>query len=147
MSGSQWACRETFVALIVTNLPIIQPLIRKGASKIGLSALFSRQRTTYGESHQLQSNDPNGSRFGGPGSRKKGPASHPLSVPRTEAWGSDEQIILPQQGRSGDGKAGGGGIVVTQEIGVKSERVSKGADPAADDWGYGSANKNGSYLS
>ena len=131
------------MAIIVTNLPIIQPLIRKGANKIGLSALFSKPRGTYGESHQLQSQEPNGSRFG-MGSKKRGPPSHPLSIPQTTAWGSDEQIILPQQGGSGDGKATG--IVVTQEIGVRSERASKG-DPAADDWGYGSSKHSGGYLS
>ncbi|OTB11444.1 hypothetical protein K445DRAFT_38522, partial [Daldinia sp. EC12] len=27
--GSAWACRETFVAIVVTNLPILQPLFRK----------------------------------------------------------------------------------------------------------------------
>ncbi|PYH92407.1 hypothetical protein BO71DRAFT_442477, partial [Aspergillus ellipticus CBS 707.79] len=61
IAGSQWACRESFVSIVVANLPIIQPLIRKGAGKIGLSGLFtSRKSTLYGhrvESHPLESRD------------------------------------------------------------------------------------------
>ncbi|KAI0840111.1 hypothetical protein F5Y06DRAFT_286012 [Hypoxylon sp. FL0890] len=37
--GSIWACRETFVAIIVTNLPIIHPLFQKCAEKLGLSSV------------------------------------------------------------------------------------------------------------
>ncbi|CEL09368.1 hypothetical protein ASPCAL12505 [Aspergillus calidoustus] len=65
VSGSKWACRESFVSIIVSNLPIVQPLIRRGASKIGLSGLFSNSGgpSDYqgpsgrrrGESHQLSS--------------------------------------------------------------------------------------------
>lgn len=145
MSGSQWACRETFVAIIVTNLPIIQPLLRKGASKIGLSALFSRSQPTGAESHQLRSHEPNGSRFGMGSRKNKGLHSHPLSIPQTTAWASDEQI-LPQDDKNGVGKSTGkdhgNGIVVTQEVGVRSEQVPENVDPAANDWGYGSAKRD-----
>ncbi|RYC64174.1 hypothetical protein CHU98_g2050 [Xylaria longipes] len=34
VSGSQWACRETFVAAVVGNLPASQPLFRSWATKI-----------------------------------------------------------------------------------------------------------------
>ncbi|KAL2105309.1 hypothetical protein VUR80DRAFT_8594 [Thermomyces stellatus] len=147
VSGSQWACRETFVAIIVSNVPIIQPLIRKAASKVGLSGLFSKSRGTYGESHQLQSQEPGGSRFGISSKKRGRQPSHPLSIPQTTAWGSDEQIILPQQNGQADGKANNA-IVVTQEIGVRSERVPEGeADPAADDWGYGTSKHGGRYFS
>src|SRR5690606_3382097 len=122
--------------------------IRRGASKIGLSGLFSKSRGTYGESHQLQSQEPGGSRFGVGGSKMRGGQStHRLSIPQTAAWGSDEQIILPRGDGQADGK-GHGGIVVTQEIGVRSERAPEGAaDPAADDWGYGSPKHGGAFRS
>ncbi|KAF4345625.1 integral membrane protein PTH11 [Fusarium beomiforme] len=133
VAGSQWACRETFVAIIVTNLPIIQPLIRKGASLIGLSVLFSRGTKSASQSHQLRSNEPGGSRFNT--SRRKGPASHPLAtVPQTTAWASDEHI-LPEAGKPG------GGIVVAQEISVQTEATGGNFDdrrqgPEGNDWGY-----------
>lgn len=152
VSGSQWACRETFVAIIVTNLPIIQPLLRKGASKIGLSALFSRSRPTNAESHQLQSQEPNGSRFGLGPRKNKGPHSHPLSLPQTTAWASDEQI-LPQDDKNGVGNSTGKdqskGIVVTQEVGIRTDRMPENTDvdPAANDWGYGSVKRDPGFSS
>ncbi|KAF4455593.1 hypothetical protein F53441_2117 [Fusarium austroafricanum] len=142
VAGSSWACRETFVAIIVTNLPIIQPLLRKGASMIGLSVLFSKATKSASQSHQLRSNEMGGSRFNN--SRRKGPSSHPLStVPGTTAWASDEHI-LPGAIEMEAGKSGGGGIIVAQEIRVQSENatdsssddVTKGGAAAAHDWGY-----------
>ncbi|ETS79327.1 hypothetical protein PFICI_09180 [Pestalotiopsis fici W106-1] len=62
VSGSEWACRETFVAIVVANLPIIQPLIRRGASKLGLSGMFSKS-TKMGRSHPLGSQDGNGDTY------------------------------------------------------------------------------------
>ncbi|KAI1075674.1 hypothetical protein F5B20DRAFT_594814 [Whalleya microplaca] len=86
--GSQWACRETFVAIVVANLPIIQPFLRTAASKVGLSNLFTKS-TENSENHPL------GSKSSGRGfkkvSRKKG--THPLSLPQDTAWESDEHIL------------------------------------------------------
>lgn len=89
LTGSQWACRETFVAIVVANLPIIQPFLRMAANKVGLSILFSRSRSTQiQESHELESKDTRG---GFRISRKKG--THPLSLPQGTGWASDEHII------------------------------------------------------
>ncbi|KXJ88378.1 hypothetical protein Micbo1qcDRAFT_207114 [Microdochium bolleyi] len=41
LAAAQWACREIFVSVVVTNLPIVQPLLRSLANKTGLSMLFS----------------------------------------------------------------------------------------------------------
>ncbi|KAJ4183736.1 hypothetical protein NW759_017062 [Fusarium solani] len=143
LTGSSWACRETFVAIIVTNLPVIQPLLRKGASMIGLNALFSRQTNTTADSHQLRSSEQGGSRFGT--SRKRGP----LSVPQATAWGSDEHI-LPEDmdGKGPSQKDGSGSVVVSQEISVQSEELPPTdprdpADPEANDWAFkASATRN-----
>ncbi|SPO06173.1 related to integral membrane protein PTH11 [Cephalotrichum gorgonifer] len=146
IDGSQWACRETFVAIVVTNLPIIHPIIRKGAKKIGLSALFSRSRDN-GQSHELRSKGTGIGRFGG-SSNAKTTLSRPGITPQTTAWGSDEDILSQQ---AGDGeswskiKEEGKGILVTQEIGVHSETVPGNNDPAANDWGYSSSRTDGSY--
>ncbi|PWY76078.1 hypothetical protein BO94DRAFT_559431 [Aspergillus sclerotioniger CBS 115572] len=48
ITGSEWACRETFVSVIVSNLPIIQPLIRKGAGRIGLGGFGSDEEGEEG---------------------------------------------------------------------------------------------------
>ncbi|KAM5346021.1 hypothetical protein ACJ41O_011882 [Fusarium nematophilum] len=138
-SGSSWACRETFVAIIVTILPIIQPLIRKGASMIGLSVLFSRQTKSNGESHQLRSSEIDGSRFG---TRKTRTQTHPLSVPQPTAWGSDEHILPKDSDGRSTHKDGNGGIIIAQEINVQSEAASvvearEGPrDATTNDWGF-----------
>lgn len=123
----------------MTNLPIIQPLIRKGANLIGLSVLFSRQTKSNGESHQLRSSEMGGSRFD---TRKTRTQTHPLSVPQPTAWGSDEHI-LPQDsdGRSTSKDGNGGGITIAQEISIQSEAASAveardGTKGPANDWGY-----------
>ncbi|KAJ3546249.1 hypothetical protein NM208_g2092 [Fusarium decemcellulare] len=138
VSGSSWACRETFVAIIVTNLPIIQPLIRKGASMIGLSVLFSRVTKSNGESHQLRSSEMGGSRFG---TSRRGPRTHPLSVPQATAWGSDEHILPEDSDGKSTRKDGPGGIVIAQEISVQSEAIpadgrDASRDPVTNDWGF-----------
>ncbi|KAL3605231.1 hypothetical protein FPOAC2_00173 [Fusarium poae] len=149
VAGSSWACRETFVAIIVTNLPIIQPLLRKGASLIGLSVLFSKAtKSAASQSHQLRSNE-GGSRFKNSRVRRtdKSETGHPLSsMPQTTAWASDEQI-LPPPGTSGGNNSKG--IVVAQEISVQSEafddsnlRDVTNKDPAVHDWGYDSSSNS-----
>ncbi|KAM6511095.1 hypothetical protein FALCPG4_016098 [Fusarium falciforme] len=140
LSGSSWACRETFVAIIVTNLPILQPLIRRGASKIGLSALFSRSSPTREESYQLKSNNngANGNMFDS--TRKRDSSRrHPLSNAQATAWGSEERIL----GAGRDAKSAAttdGGIVVAQKIHIESEQMvaadSSTTEPAHDDWGF-----------
>ncbi|RGP60312.1 hypothetical protein FLONG3_10920 [Fusarium longipes] len=146
VSGSSWACRETFVAIVVTNLPIIQPLLRKGANLIGLSVLFSRGTKSASQSHQLRSNENAGSRFTNSRRRKtdtnKSNAGHPLStMPQTTAWASDEHIL---PGTSGTSK----GIVVAQEISVQSEAFDDAnlrdvtKDPSGHDWGYDSSSNS-----
>ncbi|KAH7142647.1 hypothetical protein B0J13DRAFT_636189 [Dactylonectria estremocensis] len=138
LSGSSWACRETFVAIVVTNLPILQPLMRRGASKIGLSGLFSKSSPTREESYELKSNDK-----GASGSmldtRRKQDSSrcHPVSNSQATAWSSEERIL--EAGIHRKGTATDGGIVVAQEICVESEHVSVAdssrTDPAHDEWG------------
>ncbi|KAH8655343.1 hypothetical protein BX600DRAFT_439856 [Xylariales sp. PMI_506] len=89
VSGSQWACRETFVAIVVANLPILQPLIRRGANKIGLSTLFSRT-TKMGQSHPLESNEAKDDRYELARRNQAPPRGQgKLAAP----WESQEQIL------------------------------------------------------
>ncbi|KAI1337490.1 hypothetical protein F5Y15DRAFT_155649 [Xylariaceae sp. FL0016] len=162
VSGSQWACRETFVAIIVANLPIIQPLLRSFCSKIGLSALFSRTtRTGRSQSHPLDSKvGTDGFEMSKSRGNKSKRSQHPLSIPGTTAWASDEHILV--EGNSGETSANGvkgppplrsvtgsikdmGGIVVAQEITIRNDPNPRSQqsmeDPSRDDWGYGGAGR------
>ncbi|KAE8154985.1 hypothetical protein BDV25DRAFT_146805 [Aspergillus avenaceus] len=118
VSGSKWACRESFVSIVVANLPIIQPLIRRGAQKVGLSALFSTTGgpSSYGK-HRTQS-IPLASTI-----PRRQRSRHPLSIPNGTAWGSDEQILVDGAEGSKNPKTSKGenDITVTQEMIVESE--------------------------
>ena len=136
VQGSAWACRENFVALIVTNLPVIQPLIRRCAQRVGLNGLFSRsQPTTYGgggRSMPLGSKDR--SQAFRLGSKNKTTAKGSLATAtttthnqQTSAWASDEHILAPE---AEVGSPKQRNIVVNQEIVITREQGSS-ADPAS----------------
>lgn len=122
LQGSKWACRETFVSIVVSNLPIIQPIIRKGCRKIGLSNLFSssgKQSQSYPlSSHGLKTLTNRGERDT---KKSKGGAAAP-SHTQVSAWGSDEHILSPDQPGSKD-------ITVVSETVVQSEPWSLEAGP------------------
>ena len=111
MEGSKWACRETFVSIIVSNLPIIQPLIRRGFKKIGLSQLFSssgKNSQSYPlSSHGLHTLTNRGDK------KSKTNAAGPSHL-QASAWGSDEHILAESEPSSKD-------ITVVSETVVQSE--------------------------
>ncbi|CAI7595647.1 unnamed protein product [Penicillium crustosum] len=115
VSGSKWACRETFVSIVVSNLPIIQPLIRKGFRKIGLSDVFSSSGKTSGHPYQLSSRGIKTLTNRGEGDTKKSKtsAAAPTHM-QTSAWGSDEHILAQSEPSSKD-------ITVVSETVVRSE--------------------------
>lgn len=153
VTGSKWACRETFVSIVVSNLPVIQPLIRKCADKIGLSALFS----TYARpsrNYPLASKEPQAAA----GREHRNRPSHPLSIPKGTAWGSDEHILAEGENNNinNDGQPGptptpsAKEITVVQETVVKSEAwptkqpgpfSSSSVTTAPSDWGQSSAER------
>ncbi|KAF7526440.1 hypothetical protein PCG10_004136 [Penicillium crustosum] len=115
VSGSKWACRETFVSIVVSNLPIIQPLIRKGFRKIGLSDVFSSSGKISGHPYQLSSRGIKTLTNRGEGDTKKSKtsAAAPTHM-QTSAWGSDEHILAQSEPSSKD-------ITVVSETVVRSE--------------------------
>jgi len=139
VSGSLWACRETFVAIIVTNLPIIHPLLRQLVKTMGLGALLSRSGRSRSQSYPLQSNV--GIEHQKTASRKTR-SQHPLSINNETAWASDEHILpVDSHHEKGAPSKGGGGIVVAQEVNVTSEQADErgGGSPDSgrlrgDDW-------------
>ena len=139
VSGSLWACRETFVAIVVSNLPIIHPLLRKLAKVVGLGALLSRNTNSRSQSYPLQSNV--GIEHQKNSSRKSRSHHHPLSVGNDTMWASDEHILPVGVGGGRQQEKSNGGIVVAQEVSVKTEMADErgGSSPDSgrlrgDDW-------------
>ncbi|KOS36247.1 hypothetical protein ACN38_g13026 [Penicillium nordicum] len=114
-SGSKWACRETFVSIVVSNLPIIHPLIRKGFGKIGLTHIFSSSGKTSEQPYQLSSRGLKSLTNRGKGDIKKS-KTNTAAPPhmQTSAWGSDEHILAENEPSSRD-------ITVVSETVVQSE--------------------------
>ncbi|KKK27114.1 hypothetical protein ARAM_006496 [Aspergillus rambellii] len=99
--AGSWACRETFVAVIIGNAPMIYPLVRRIAKRAGwyisTKGISSQSyHLTDGEGGDTRNNVNPSSRLS-----KKRRFRHPLSIPDTHWNGtvSDEQIILPTRGR------------------------------------------------
>ncbi|KAJ9245247.1 hypothetical protein DTO169E5_1114 [Paecilomyces variotii] len=83
--AGSWACRETFVAVIIGNVPMIYPLFRRILRQIGVLP---------SESQYAISDQPNTP--GNSSGYKRRIYQHPLSVPETR-WENDEQYILEEQ--------------------------------------------------
>ncbi|KAJ5220365.1 hypothetical protein N7468_009569 [Penicillium chermesinum] len=130
VSGSKWACREGFVSIIVSNLPIIQPLIRKLFSKIGLSQLFSSSGKPNTQSYPLSSRGFQTITSKSGTDTKKG-KSNAGAVTGTliSAWGSDEHILNDSPPTSKD-------ITVVSETVVQSEPwdANKHSPPPRREW-------------
>ncbi|KAI3554275.1 hypothetical protein CABS01_00960 [Colletotrichum abscissum] len=77
-----WSVRESFVSVVLTNMPMVYPLFKSVIDK-------SRNASTNKSGAM---GDSQGYRLGSyPG--KQGPRSHPLSIPNETTWGSDEHIV------------------------------------------------------
>lgn len=57
---------------------------------------------------------------------------------------------MPQDDKNGGKKTSKEehkGIVVTQEVGVRTEQMPENVDPAANDWGYDSVKRDNRFSS
>jgi hypothetical protein len=112
--------------VVVSNLPIIQPLVRKGFKKIGLSQLFSSSGKPSGQSYPLSSRGLQTLTSRAERSTKRSKNAGPTHT-QVSAWGSDEHILTEPESTSKD-------ITVVSETIVRSEWAAKegeGADHAA----------------
>ncbi|CAI7646505.1 unnamed protein product [Penicillium palitans] len=87
--AGSWACRETFVAVVIGNIPMIYPLVRRFTMRAGLYISSRGGSESYPGYHLSEADT------GGYSRRKK--FRHPLSIPGDTQWNtiSDEQMILP----------------------------------------------------
>ncbi|CAG8389407.1 unnamed protein product [Penicillium salamii] len=89
--AGSWACRETFVAVVIGNVPMIYPMFRRVARRAGLY-ITSRSGSESYPVYPLSDENTDGG-YG----RRRRRFHHPLSLPETH-WintVSDEQMILP----------------------------------------------------
>ncbi|CAG8364667.1 unnamed protein product [Penicillium salamii] len=89
--AGSWACRETFVAVVIGNVPMIYPMFRRVARRAGLY-ITSRSGSESYPAYPLSDENTDGG-YG----RRRRKFHHPLSLPETH-WintVSDEQMILP----------------------------------------------------
>ncbi|KAI2608285.1 uncharacterized protein GGS25DRAFT_531500 [Hypoxylon fragiforme] len=95
IAGSIWACRETFVAVIVANLPLLHPLFRRWAQKLGLSNSSSSSSRSLNDSRKHGSQPLTTFK---PGRRRWNPLNRTPSHPATPlpAYGIlvDEEIHI-----------------------------------------------------
>ncbi|KAB8227200.1 hypothetical protein BDV23DRAFT_191355 [Aspergillus alliaceus] len=92
--AGSWACRETFVAVVIGNAPMIYPLCRRIARRAGW--YISTKGMASGQSYPLtDSGGRSGTRT--KESRKKR-FRHPLSIPETQTGWGEERGILPSEG-------------------------------------------------
>ncbi|OJJ96245.1 hypothetical protein ASPACDRAFT_125809 [Aspergillus aculeatus ATCC 16872] len=122
--AGSWACRETFVAVIIGNLPMIYPVCRRMVKRAGtywssqsFNAKGGSTTTGLGGSGYPLSEGEHQSAHSQ--SRKK-KFRHPLSLPDTQwtqlATVSDEQIMLAAVDAEGQRTGEEGGIHVVQEL-------------------------------
>ncbi|KAI2715131.1 hypothetical protein CBS147332_4785 [Penicillium roqueforti] len=130
--AGSWACRETFVAVIIGNIPMIYPLIRRFTKRAGLYITSRNESESYPGYHLSDADT-----GGGYSKRKK--FRHPLSIPGDTQWNtiSDEQMILPTSRQqpptctAGDGdwksqsQSSQGGIKVVHETIVHRSEKSQ----------------------
>ncbi|KAH7031430.1 uncharacterized protein B0I36DRAFT_409779 [Microdochium trichocladiopsis] len=143
--ASQWGCREIFVSIVVSNLPVIQPMLRKLASRAGMSVLFSHSGgrsvhhdrdhglvSTVGRFSTLPSRS--ASHRGGSGPARGCNDTRQAPTVSAAAWASDERILVsdlgerpggdePYVGQVRGGHVGEMAIMVGKEVRVMSECV------------------------
>ncbi|KAJ5742812.1 uncharacterized protein N7511_011213 [Penicillium nucicola] len=133
--AGSWACRETFVAVIIGNVPMIYPLFRRVARRAGFY-ITSRNGSQSYPAYPLSDGDTGGGAY-----TKRKKFRHPLSIPAETQCNtiSDEQMILPTSRQqpptctAGEGdwethsqSSQGGGITVVHETIVHSREKSPG---------------------
>ncbi|CAG8890340.1 unnamed protein product [Penicillium egyptiacum] len=132
--AGSWACRETFVAVVIGNIPMIYPLVRRFTRRAGLY-ITSRGGSQSYPGYPLSDAE---AETGGNGYAKRKKFRHPLSIPDTQ-WNttSDEAMILPTSRQqpptctAGDGdwdsrsQGSQGGIKVVHETIIHSTEKSQ----------------------
>ncbi|KAL8798893.1 MAG: hypothetical protein Q9182_006293 [Xanthomendoza sp. 2 TL-2023] len=104
MLAGEWSIRESFIAVVVGNLPMLYTLFQQ-IRQYGSTTL---NRSNDKKSYPLGSyKTAMSSRIGGKKSKK---FQHPLSMPNDTAMDSDERIVVEPKNSLGNGTAATGGL-------------------------------------
>ncbi|KAL8944129.1 MAG: hypothetical protein Q9216_000634 [Gyalolechia sp. 2 TL-2023] len=97
--AGEWSIRESFVAVIVGNLPMLYTLFQR----------LQQRPKSWNKSNEKKRSYPLNSYRTGGSSKKAKKFHHPLSMPNDTAMDSDERIVIePKQDQESTGKSGGG---------------------------------------
>ncbi|KAL4997087.1 hypothetical protein BDV10DRAFT_201991 [Aspergillus recurvatus] len=91
--AGSWACRETFVAVIIGNAPMIYPFLRRVAKRAGVYISTHTHHTGQSQSYPLASSDDKTRSVGMTQASKKRRFRHPLSIPDTQ-WRDDGETAV-----------------------------------------------------
>ncbi|KAF3003712.1 hypothetical protein E8E13_009128 [Curvularia kusanoi] len=125
--SGQWSVRESFLAVVISNGPMIFPLFKRwayAATGIVSSNRQSDKAATYplDSQNQLTTSKQTVASSGLRSSKKKSRGfQHPLSIPNDTAWGSDEAIVtIRDDGTTavGQDKISGGSLDTVCETSV-----------------------------
>ncbi|KAL5341524.1 hypothetical protein BJX70DRAFT_359038 [Aspergillus crustosus] len=86
--AGSWACRETFVAVIIGNAPMIYPLLRRTAKRAGLYMSTRTRTRSRSQSHPLSDGEELKNKSLSMYSKKRR-FRHPLSLPESQ-WQDGE---------------------------------------------------------
>ncbi|KAL6229466.1 hypothetical protein BDW75DRAFT_225064 [Aspergillus navahoensis] len=91
--AGSWACRETFVAVIIGNAPMIYPFVRRVAKRAGIYISTHTHRTGQSHSYPLASSEDKMRSAGMTHASKKRGFRHPLSIPDTQWRDNGEPAV------------------------------------------------------
>lgn len=97
-----WSVRESFLGIVVTNAPVVIPMLKRSIDRIA-GAASTHVKSSKGDSYQLSSQASKGKPIDSQKEKKKKRFHHPLSLPTK--WGSDELITMDQQMMGEGGRA------------------------------------------
>ncbi|KAK7717253.1 hypothetical protein SLS64_002743 [Diaporthe eres] len=108
---SYWSVRESFVSFVLTNMPMLYPLLKSFLAKIGTTLALtnnngeSGRATSSGQAYRLGSY---------PNHHKKTRNKDPNPMPEETRYGSNERIVsLDEQSR--DAASSGGGAAADDQ--------------------------------
>lgn len=97
--SGQWSVRESFLAVVISNGPMIFPLFKRWFYA-ATGMVSSHRKSSKAATYPLDSvNRAEGSKQTGAssglrsGNKRSRGFQHPLSIPNDTAWGSDEAIV------------------------------------------------------
>ncbi len=89
-----WSVRESFVSIVLTNMPMVYPLFKGAFEKGRRMSKDKSYSSDNGRAYRLSSLS----------RQKGGPHKHPLSLPNDTAWDSNEDIVVnPRHGSTASG--------------------------------------------